>query len=133
MEKSTHDIFINKDMITQQPNRPFCSRCRVALAKPNGISKHGFRKWHKYCASCAKLTYSKSHNYLKDKKLQCQCCGFVPEDKCQLDIIFKDNNKKNKVEDNLLTLCANCSRLHRKKERDKKSFDKITIDADVKI
>ena len=121
-------------MLTRQPNRPLCSSCKISLAKPNGISKHGFKKWHKYCASCAKAQYNKKNGYLLDKKSKCEKCGFVPQDKCQLDLIYKDNNNKNKEKSNLRTLCANCSRLHRKKLRDKnKSILNITIDSDVRI
>ena len=121
-------------MLTQQPNRPFCKNCKVSLAKSNGISKHGFKKWHKYCASCAKLAYNSKSGFLLTKKNKCEKCGFIPEDKCQLDIIYKDGNKKHKERSNLKTLCANCSRLHRKNFREKqKSIYDITIDADVRI
>lgn len=121
-------------MLTQQPNRPFCNNCKVSLAKPNGISKHGFKKWHKYCASCAKAAYNAQSGYLLHKKNSCQQCKFIPIDKCQLDIIYIDGNKNNKEKSNLKTLCANCSRLWRKEFRDKnKSIFDITIDADVRI
>lgn len=121
-------------MLTQQPNRPFCSYCKISLAKSNGVSKHGFKKWHKYCSSCSKSVYDSTYGYRLNKKSKCEKCGFVPEDKCQLDIIYKDNNKKNKDKSNLKTLCANCSRLHRKKVKEKnKSILDITIDADVRI
>ena len=134
MEKSTQDIFINKCMLTRQQNRPLCGHCKVSLAKPNGKSKHGFQKWHKYCASCAKAAYNSRFGYLLHKKSKCEKCGFVPEDKCQLDVIYKDGDKHNKQKSNLRTLCANCSRLWRKKFREKnKSILDITIDADVRI
>ena len=121
-------------MLTRQPNRPFCKNCKVALAKPNGVSKHGFKKWHKYCASCAKAAYNSQFGYLLNKKSKCEKCGFVPEDKCQLDVIYKDGNKDNKEKSNVKTYCANCSRLWRKKFREKqKSILDITIDADVRI
>jgi hypothetical protein len=121
-------------MLTQQPNRPFCKACNISLAKPNGISKHGFKKWHKYCASCAKLVYNPNYGYLVNKKNFCERCNFIPMDKCQLDVIYKDNNKKNKNKKNLQTMCANCSRLYRKNLRDKhKSIFDITIDSDVRI
>jgi uncharacterized Zn finger protein len=64
----------------------------------------------------------------------CEECSFVPQDKCQLDIVYKDGNKKNKEKSNLTTVCANCSRLHQKKLREKKkSILNITVDADVTI
>lgn len=117
-------------MLTQQPNRPFCEHCKTSLAKANGTSKHGFKKWHRYCSSCAKLAYNPNSGFLINKKNKCEKCGFVPEDKCQLDIIYKDNNKKNKEKSNVKTYCANCSRLYRKKQ---KSILDITIDSDVRI
>ena len=121
-------------MLTRQPNRPFCQNCKVSLAKPNGVSKHGFKKWHKYCASCAKAAYNPKSGYLLHKKNKCEKCGFVPDDKCQLDVIYKDGNRSNKEKSNLKTFCANCSRLWRKKFREKnKSILDITIDSDVRI
>lgn len=121
-------------MITQQPSRPLCTNCRVSLVKSNGTSKHGFKKWHKYCSSCAKAAYNKRYGYLLHKKNKCEECGFLPVDKCQLDVIYKDGNKKNKIKNNIKTLCANCSRLHRKKEKEKnKSIFDITVDTDLII
>ena len=121
-------------MLTRQQPRPLCEHCKVSLAKSNGISKHGFKKWHKYCVECSKAAYNSKHGYLLDKKNECERCGFVPEDKCQLDIVYKDGNKKNKASSNLVTLCANCSRLHHKKERDnKKSILDITVDTDFTL
>ena len=121
-------------MLTQQPYRPLCNNCKVSLAKPNGVSKHGFKKWHKYCASCAKAAYNSKSGYLLHKKNKCEKCGFIPEDKCQLDVIYKDGNKKNKEKSNIKTICANCSRLYRKKLKQKqKSILDITVDADTRI
>jgi hypothetical protein len=117
-------------MLTEQPNRPFCKYCKTSLAKFNGISKHGFKKWHKYCSSCAKVAYNDNPSQLLHKKNKCDKCGFISEDKCQLDIIYKDGNKNNKEKSNTKTYCANCSRLYRKKQ---KSILDITIDADVRI
>lgn len=121
-------------MITRQQNRPFCQHCKIALAKSNGISKHGFKKWHKYCSSCAKAAYNSKFGYLLSKKNKCEKCGFSPEDKCQLDITYKDGNSKNKERSNMKTLCANCNRIHQKKAKEKKkSVLDITVDADVRI
>ena len=121
-------------MLTQQPHRPLCKTCKVSLAKPNGISKHGFNKWHKYCTECSKMAYDPKHGYLLHKKDSCERCNFIPEDKCQLDIIYKDSNSKNKNESNLTTMCANCSRLyHKKLKLNKKSILDITVDSDTII
>lgn len=121
-------------MLTQQPHRPLCEHCKVSLAKSNGSSKHGFKKWHKYCSSCAKATYNPKNGYLLEKKKSCECCGFIPTDMCQLDIVYRDGNKKNKEKDNIKTLCANCNRVYQKKLReDKKSLLDITVDADYRL
>ncbi len=121
-------------MLTTQPYRPLCANCNISLAKPNGISKHGFKKWHKYCSDCARAAYNPRYGYLLNKKNKCDKCGFVPEDKCQLDIVYKDGNKKNKLKNNIKTYCANCSRLHKKKLKEKnKSILDITVDADVRL
>lgn len=121
-------------MLTKQPYRHFCENCKIALAKPNGKSKHGFTKWHKYCASCAKTIYDPKYGHRLNKKSKCESCGFIPSDKCQLDIVYKDGNKNNKEKSNLKTLCANCSRLFYKKLKlKKKSILDITIDSDVRI
>lgn len=121
-------------MLSSQPPRPICQNCNFALAKPNGKSKHGFQKWHRYCVDCAKAIYTPRFKHLQHKKTTCEKCGFVPEDKCQLDLVFKDGNKKNKSKKNLLTLCANCSRLYNKKIRTgKKSILNATVDGDTRI
>ena len=119
-------------MLTQQPHRPFCDHCKIALAKQNGTSKHGFKQWHKYCSSCAKAMYDKKFGYLLAKKDKCDFCNFVPVDSCQMDLTYLDGNSDNKDNDNLITLCANCNRLHIKKLKKKSVFD-ITIDSDVRI
>lgn len=134
MEKNTLVCFIKYNMLTKQLPRPFCKQCKAMLAKPNGISKHGFQKWHKYCVDCAKAMYNPRFGYLLHKKNRCEKCSFVAVDSCQLEIIYKDNNKKNKDKSNMRTLCTNCAKLHRKKLKEKKkSILNITVDADVTI
>jgi hypothetical protein len=121
-------------MITNQQSRPVCSHCEFTLAKPNGKSKLGFQKWHKYCVDCAKAIYNDRFKHLKHKTTTCEKCKFVPEDKCQMDLVFKDGNTKNKSKKNLMTLCANCARVHNKKVRTgKKSIMNITVDGDIRI
>lgn len=117
-------------MITKQPNRILCTHCKLQLVKPNGKSKHGFTKWHKYCSSCSKYLYQEKHKHLNNKKLSCEKCNFMAIDKCQLDLIYLDNNKTNKNKKNLLTLCANCSRLFKKHN---KTLLDITVDTDIII
>lgn len=121
-------------MIVNQPPRPVCKNCKIQLAKPNGKSKYGFQKWHKFCSDCAKATYNDKYKHLLNKKTICEQCDFTAIDLCQLDLIYIDGNKENKNTDNLLTLCANCSRLHRKKEKaEKKSILNITVDGDLRL
>jgi hypothetical protein len=118
-------------MLTQQPYRPLCENCKTSLAKSNGVSKHGFKKWHKYCSTCAKAAYNEKFGFLLNKKSHCESCDFVAEDTCQLDIVYRDGNSKNKSESNMKTLCANCNRLYRKKLKEDKSILDITVDADT--
>lgn len=121
-------------MLTTQPNRPFCMNCKTSLAKPNGKSVAGFQKWHKYCVDCSKAVYNPNFGYLVEKKKYCEQCKFVAKDTCQLDVIYIDGNKKNKTKSNIKTLCANCTRLHKKMlKRSKKSILDITVDADATI
>lgn len=118
--------------ITDQQSRPLCQLCHSTPVKQNGVSKHGFVKWHKYCATCSKVAYSEQHQYLKNKKLICDCCGFKAKDSCQMDLVYKDGNVKNKVKTNLQTYCANCYKLYKKNLKVKKLLN-ITVDADVLI
>ena len=121
-------------MLTKQKSRPVCSHCGLIPAKPNGISKLGFKKWHKYCIDCSKMLYSDKHKHLQHKQMRCEFCGFKATDKCQMDIVFKDGNKKNTKESNLKSLCANCSRLYQKRlKKGRKSVMNMTVDADIRI
>ena len=116
-------------MLTKQKPRPRCKHCKLSLAKKNGKSKHGFQLWHKFCSDCAKAIYNDKYKHILDKKLICEHCGFVAKDKCQLDLLYKDKDTNNKNTTNLLTLCANCSRIYRKQlKSDKKSILNITVD-----
>jgi hypothetical protein len=115
-------------MLTKQPYRKLCSNCELQLVKPNGISKHGFTKWHKYCSSCAKSLYSKKISYKTNKNSTCEICNFKAIDKCQLDLIYLDGDEKNKEVGNIKMICANCSRIYNK---NKKNILDITVDADI--
>ena len=114
LKKHPGDLFSKYNMLVRQPPRPLCEYCNMSLAKANGKSKHGFTKWHKYCVDCSKAAYNPKQ--------------------CQLDIVYKDGNKKNKERNNLKTLCANCNRLHQKKVKEKhKSILNITVDTDYTL
>ena len=120
-------------MITSQPHRPLCKKCNFALAKPNGKSKHGFQKWHRYCVDCAKAMYNKRFKHLQHKTTHCVECGFVPQDLIQLDVVYKNGNAEDKSANNLITMCANCSRLYNKKVRRNKKLLDLSVDSDITI
>ena len=122
-------------MILEQLSKPRCINCKLNFARPNGKSKLGFQKWQKYCDDCAKAIYSQKHKHLINKKTQCEQCSFITVDRCQLDLIYKDGNNNNKSTNNLITLCANCSRLYKKYSKiEKKSILGITVDnSDIRI
>jgi hypothetical protein len=64
----------------------------------------------------------------------CEGCGFIPHDKIQIDLVYKDGNAINKSKTNLITLCANCARLYNKKTRKvKKSIIDLPVDSDMRI
>ena len=92
-----------------------CDNCGIAFRKsPSTISKTNF-----CCRKCWK-NYIKSNGvsyYRKFKKDICEECGFIPENKCQLDVHHNDGDNKNNNECNLITVCANCHRLIHYKTR----------------
>lgn len=121
-------------MLTKQKSRPVCTHCGIIPARPNGISKLGFKKWHKYCVECSKMFYNDNYKHLQHKENKCESCNFEAVDRCQLELVYKDGNKKNKKQSNLKTLCKNCGSLHKKRLRKgKKSVMNMTVDADIRI
>lgn len=75
-------------------------------------SKLGYTRYTKFCSTCSKEKYGDfSRIYRQIKKPHCEKCGFLAEDKCQLDIHHIDKDHNNNVTTNLITLCANCHRL----------------------
>lgn len=69
---------------------------------------------------------SAHREFLKDN---CNLCGFIAKDKCQLDIDHIDGNKHNTDKSNLQTLCANCHRLKTKNNQDYRSYkSKLNLD-----
>lgn len=61
-------------------------------------------------------------SYRRFKKNQCESCGFVAIDPCQLDVDHIDGINTNDDPNNLQTLCANCHRLKTKLNRDDRSY-----------
>ena len=127
-------FFSKYSMLNRQKHRPLCKSCNFALARHNGFSINGYVKWHRYCINCSKSIYSSKHKHLQHKKNVCEICSFVPTDRVQLDLVYIDGNKKNKNKKNLQTLCANCGRLHNKKNRTgKNSVYNVTVDSEITI
>lgn len=94
--KITHCKFCYEQFLQRRTNQLFCNRiCKGAFA---------FLK--------------KRKKILAIKKNQCDFCGFIATDSCQLDIDHIDGNHKNNSENNLQTLCANCHRLKTKLKGD---------------
>ena len=90
-----------------------CDYCGAAFRKSPSTIKDS-----NYCSrECWKLGIQSSgpSYYRKFKGDVCELCGFIPEDKCQLDVHHVDINKSNNSKDNLQTLCANCHRLEHRK------------------
>lgn len=55
--------------------------------------------------------------YRKDIDLsKCAICGFVPQDRCQIDVDHINAIHSDNSPNNLQALCANCHRLKSKKE-----------------
>lgn len=74
-------------------------------------NKHGQPVYRVLCNTCHRTGK-------RTKKSYCENCGFIALHSCQLDVDHIDGNKRNHIESNLQTLCANCHRLktHANKE-----------------
>lgn len=86
-------------------DRPLC-KCGNVKEK-NGLRKNGSIIYRSCCVSCRK-------NGIREKGDKCIRCGFIPEDKVQLDVDHIDGDRSNNDPSNLQTLCANCHRLKTK-------------------
>lgn len=78
-----------------------------------GYDSEGNKKYRDRCTSCKRKGR-------RTKKDNCERCGFIPEDKCQLDVDHINMNPADNRSKNLITLCANCHRLKTKLERELK-------------
>lgn len=72
------------------------------------------RKLHPGKVSAWKKESKIRTTYRRFKKNQCESCGFLALDPCQLDVDHIDENRHNNSPSNLQTLCANCHRLKSK-------------------
>lgn len=80
-------------------------------AASKGINAKGEQVFRSNCHQCRKS--ARAH-----KKDSCERCGFIPEDKVQLDVDHIDGDRSNNDLSNLQTLCANCHRLKTKQNKD---------------
>ena len=87
---------------------------RTGVCKNCGPVRLRFRKGQPLCAIGHQKRKSNTGSrrvWIRHKKDICEQCGFIPVNKCQLDVDHIDGNKKNNDLSNLQTLCANCHRL----------------------
>lgn len=89
--------------------RPACKTCGNPCKSKGTVTKRGLPQWKTRCEAC--LPPRGKHKYRGHKGPACELCGFVPVNKCQLDVDHIDGNHKNNSPANLQTLCANCHRL----------------------
>ena len=80
-------------------------------AQSKGVNAKGEQIFRSNCSACRTAAR-------KSKKDSCERCGFIPEDKVQLDVDHIDGDRSNNDITNLQTLCANCHRLKTKQNRD---------------
>jgi hypothetical protein len=104
--------FIRKPEATHV--RGLCVKCNKNLQK-----KHSSGRYQALCSPCDRRRFNgknyKNLSYRKYKLIECERCGFIAEDRCQLDVHHKDRNHHNNDPNNLETLCANCHRLEHKR------------------
>ena len=74
-------------------------------------SAHCCRKYGKKYLGHSNGTGLRNREYRRHLGKSCELCGFIPINKCQLDVDHKDGVHSNNSPDNLQTLCANCHRL----------------------
>jgi len=83
-----------------------CFNCGFVRIRKKAIHKSGKIRW-----GCINLYPRYRGQYKTILGKVCERCGFVAENRCQLDIHHVDHNHKNDNPENLQTLCANCHRL----------------------
>ena len=76
-----------------------------------GRGNHGQQLYGKRCSTHHKAFYGMRAVHILYKKDSCELCGFVPINKCQLDVDHINGDNSNNEQGNLQTLCANCHRL----------------------
>ena len=92
---------------------------RQASPTGNKRKRDGLKTRQKYCGHHKKVIYNViGFEYVKYKKDICECCGFIPEDPCQLTIDHYDGDHYNNDPSNLITSCHNCHALKTFKQKD---------------
>ena len=82
-----------------------CESCLTNEKRFKGYSVAGTKIYGAECPTCH------SDNVLtKDKKAECEMCGYQPLFKRTLDIHHRDGDHHNNDPTNRMTLCANCHR-----------------------
>lgn len=105
--------------IVRSNHNVICTNCGESFRKsPSTIGDNNYcsRDCWKYHVRSSGASFYRSF-----KKEKCELCGFIPVDRCQLDVHHVDSDKDNNTEENLQTLCANCHRLVHKNLRDEES------------
>lgn len=96
---------ISKDMDTMTGVCSLCGPVALYRSKRDWVTC-GFRR-NEYITEYRR-DGRHERKYRKHLKPSCQRCGFIPEDRCQLDIHHLDQNHLNDKPENLETHCKNC-------------------------
>lgn len=93
--------------------RRICNFCNERPVMKNGKDNDGTQKYKTICNQCRLEKYGNVNSiYRKYVGIVCEKCGVIAENKIQIDGHHIDGNHGNNEADNILSLCANCHRLH---------------------
>jgi HNH endonuclease len=98
--------------INPEKRTAICSIDGFVRIRSKGLTKTNKNIKRYCCAVHHNYKWNRKHSpYIVHKGEICSRCGFIPENKKQLDVHHKDHNHENNEVTNLQTLCANCHRL----------------------
>lgn len=129
-KESLSDVNFSDEYSLDSPERPKCSSCKknVSERRSSKMACGSIKYyWLKLCTTCRRKKYdlpdfgSKRQKYrriIPDKGFNCYKCGFIAQDKCQLDVDHINGNHNDNRIENLQILCANCHRLKTKLNKD---------------